>query len=128
MTMAGLAPTFLFFCVVASMISLSERSAIAQQSLSDLHLEAIQPADQRDPSAALNPFAGGAVSASDLAVEELVLTGTVRNEDEQYALLSGYLVRPGDRIAGYRVDQIDESRVVLKRLDEVYILPMEGGF
>ena len=75
-----------------------------------------------------DPFASGAVAADDLSVEDLQLTGIAfREGGKAFALVSGYLVSPGDRIAGFRVDRIDKETVRLKRLDEVYILALGGG-
>lgn len=102
----------------------------AQNVLSDLDIETFQKqAEKFQEQTIANPFAtgGGSNTAEDLSVEDLVLNGVVLGNDEQYALISGYLVRSGDTIAGYKVESIEELRVVLKRLDVTYILTMEGG-
>lgn len=104
--------------------------AQAQTVLSDLDIETFQKqAEKFQEQTVANPFATGGSSntAEDLSVEDLVLSGVVLNDAEQYALISGYLVRAGDTIAGYKVDSIEELRVVLKRLDVTYVLTMEGG-
>ena len=100
----------------------------AADSLSDLDIQTFQrQAEKFQEQTVANPFSGGASTADDLTLEDLTLSGVVRNKGEQYALISGYLVRLNDRIAGYRISQIDESRVVLKRFDVTFVLSMEGG-
>lgn len=100
----------------------------AAQSLSDLDWEGFeQHSGGAKVQSHTDPFASGAVAADDLSVEDLQLTGIVYNSGESFALISGYLVKPGDRIAGFRVDRVDKDIVRLKRLDEVYILALGGG-
>jgi hypothetical protein len=75
-----------------------------------------------------DPFSTGVSAAEDLTVEDLQLTGIVYGSPEDaYALISGYLVQPGDLIAGYRVDSIETDRVRLKRIDDIFILVLGGG-
>jgi len=75
-----------------------------------------------------DPFTTGVSAAEDLTVEDLQLTGIVfRDENTAFALISGYLVKPGDLIAGYRVDAIEKDRVRLKRIDDVFVLVLGGG-
>lgn len=112
------------------MLLCASSTGFAQTVLSDLDIESFQKqAEKFQEQTVANPFAtgGGASSAEDLSVEDLVLSGVVFNDTEQYALVSGYLVHTGDTIAGYKVDSIEELRVVLKRLDVTYVLTMEGG-
>lgn len=99
------------------------------QSLSDLDWDGFEAqTSEKTTRSHIDPFAGGSTSAEDLAVEELQLSGIVyRDENDAYALISGYLVRPGDRIAGYRVDLIEKDKVRLKRVDDVFILSLGGG-
>jgi hypothetical protein len=104
--------------------------ALWAQSLSDLDWEGFEQQSvglRIQPHT--DPFARGVVTADELTVEELQLTGVAYSDrtDKAYALISGYLVRPGDRIAGYRVDKIEKNRVRLRRLDEVVILSLGGG-
>lgn len=78
--------------------------------------------------ASVGPGGGKASSAEDLTIDDLEISGIVyRDEYESYALISGYMVRPGDKIAGYRVDKINPDRVRLRRLDEVVVLEIGGG-
>lgn len=100
------------------------------QSLSDLDWEGFERQSEGfKVQPHTDPFASGVVAADDLSVEDLQLTGIAYSgkSGKSYALISGYLVRPGDRIAGYRVDKIEKDRVRLKRLDEMFILSLGGG-
>lgn len=120
----------LFSWIVAATLLCAGSIGFAQTVLSDLDIESFQKqAEKFQEQTVANPFAtgGGSSSAEDLSVEDLVLSGVVFNDTEQYALVSGYLVHTGDTIAGYKVDSIEELRVVLKRLDVTYVLTMEGG-
>jgi hypothetical protein len=74
-----------------------------------------------------DPFAAGASNAQELVIEDLQLMGVVVGIDKSYALISGFVVEKGDIIAGFKVHTISRENVVLKRLDEVYVLSMGGG-
>lgn len=114
---------------VALAVMLAAAGPAAAQSLSDMDLSTFeQQTSQEVGQAHTDPFTSGVSTAEDLVVEDLQLTGIVyRSEAESYALISGYLVRPGDRIAGYRVDNIEKDRVKLRRLNEVIVLALGGG-
>lgn len=103
--------------------------AVRAQSLSDLDMSTFErQTEQQEIQTHTNPFASGVSTAEDLAIEDLQLTGIVyRDTNEAYALISGYLVRAGDRIAGYRVDNIEGDKVKLRRLNEVMVLALGGG-
>lgn len=106
----------------------TQGSAFAQ-SLSDIDLNSFERlSTDKETRTSTNPFASGVSSAAELAVEDLQLTGIVYKDDnEAYALISGYLVKPGDKIAGFRVDKIEKDKVRLRRLDEVMVLALGGG-
>lgn len=98
--------------------------------LSDLNREAFEKAVEpgEEGEGVASPFVPrAAVPKEDLVVEELQLFGIVVGDDEAYALVSGNLVRNGDRIAGYRVRQIGTDHIVLQKLDKRVILHLEGG-
>ncbi len=99
------------------------------QSLSDMQWEKfVGLSAGQNVKTHTDPFAGGVSSAEDLSIEELNLTGIVYGSDEDaYALISGYLVRVGDKIASYKVDLIEKDKVRLKRVDDVYVLTLGGG-
>lgn len=102
---------------------------IFAQSLSDLDWQGFMKHEgKQEVQTHTDPFASGNSAAEDLTVEDLQLTGIVYgDEKDSYALISGYLVRPGDLIAGYRIDSIDKDRVKLKRVNDVYVLVLGGG-
>ena len=79
------------------------------------------------PAGWKDPFSAGASSAQDLVIEDLQLMGVVVSPEKSYALISGFVVEKGDLIAGFKVHTISRENVVLKRLDEVYVLSMGGG-
>lgn len=115
--------------MLAAAAILAVAGAAAAQSLSDLDLSTFESQKtEQQTQTTTNPFASGVSAAEDLAIEDLQLTGIVfKDENDAYALVSGYLVRPGDRIAGYRVEKIEKDRVRLKRLTEVIVLALGGG-
>lgn len=112
--------------VVSVMVALAN---VRAQSISDLDLGGLERlSPDQETRTHTNPFATSASAAEDLAVEDLQLTGIVwRDDNNSYALISGYLVRPGDKIAGFRVDKIEADKVRLRRIDEVIVLALGGG-
>lgn len=113
--------------VLASVVLLIP--SLYAQSISDLDLGTFERQSQKgEVKANTNPFAGGLSSVEDLALEDLQLTGVVyRDEGHAFALVSGYLVKVNDKIAGYKVDKIDKDSVRLRRIDEVVVLSLGGG-
>ncbi len=79
------------------------------------------------PAGWKDPFSAGASNAQELVIEDLQLMGVVVSPTNSYALISGFVVEKGDLMAGYKVHTISRENVVLKRLDEVYVLSMGGG-
>ena len=121
----GFLMSVVFICALSCLIS---NSADAQ-SLSDFQWDNfVENASDGDVRAHTDPFASGMTSAEDLSIEELQLSGIVYYDDnEAYALISGYLVKPGDKIAGYRVDLVEKDRIRLRRVDDIFVLSMGGG-
>lgn len=79
------------------------------------------------PAGWKDPFATGMSTAQELVIEDLQLMGVVMGVDKSYALISGFVVEKGDFIAGFKLHAISRENVVLKRLDEIYVLSMGGG-
>jgi len=115
--------------VVVALAVFAAAGTVFAQSISDMDLSSFErQSAKQEVQTQTNPFASGASAAEDLAIEDLQLTGIVyRNDNDAFALISGYLVRPGDRIAGYRVDKVEKDRVRLKRLNDVIVLALGGG-
>ncbi|MFA5812123.1 MAG: hypothetical protein WC956_07340 [bacterium] len=117
------------FAAAAAFASIVIARSLPAQSLSDMDWEGFQKQQgKQEVQTHTNPFSGGVSSAEDLTVEDLQLTGIVySSSSDAYALISGYLVRPGDLIAGYRVDSIEKDRVKLRRVNDVFVLALGGG-
>ena len=94
-------------------------------SLSDLNTTGFQSRTKPAALSAENPFLKRELAPSDLMVEDLTLTGIVYHPEEAYALISGYIIREGDDIAGYKVKVVERDHVVLRQLDQVRILKLE---
>lgn len=94
-------------------------------SLSEIDTKAFQERTKPSIKAADNPFAKQTVSATDLLVEDLRLTGIVYRPDESYALISGYALKEGDNIAGFKVKVIEKDHVVLRQMDLTKVLRLE---
>jgi hypothetical protein len=110
--------------LLSAMLTLVVSLAFAA-SLSDLNMKAFQNRTAPTTTASENPFLKKNLSPSDLMVEDLTLTGIVYRPDEAFALVSGYIVKEGEDIAGYRVKLIEADHIVLKQLDQIKILRLE---
>lgn len=95
------------------------------ESLSELDTKGFQDKSALQSSGAKNPFVPQKASLQDLMVEDLHLGGIIYNQDEAYALVSGYVIKEGDEIAGYKVKAIERDHIVLRQLDQVRILQLE---
>jgi hypothetical protein len=118
---------FLAFAIFAVFIFASAQAL--SQSISELGWDDfIALTTKDDVRTQSDPFSRGAGTASDLTIEELQLSGIVyKNENDAYALISGYLLKAGDHIAGYRVDLVERDKVRLRRVDDIYVLALGGG-
>lgn len=117
----------LFIAVISNLMT---PAMLYGQSLSDIQWDQFVADKGRedDVRTHTDPFSSGASAAEDLSVEELQLSGIAYyDENDACALISGYLVRPGDRIAGYRVDAVERDKVRLRRVDDVFVLVLGGG-
>lgn len=110
-------------------IALCAASSAGAQSISDLNWAGFKEnLGEPEVQTHTDPFASGVSAAEDLMVEDLQLSGIVyASPEDSYALISGYLVKPGDLIAGYRVDAVEKDRVRLKRLEDIFVLVLGGG-
>ncbi len=118
--------TVFFLCFLLTMFLSGVAGA---QSLSDLSMKQFESETSKyQVQSHVDPFSSGVSAAEDLSIEDLQLSGIVfRDTKDAYALISGYLVRPGDMIAGYRVEKVEKDRVRLRRIDDVFVLALGGG-
>jgi hypothetical protein len=101
------------------------------QALSDFNWEGFQKrtgAEGVETQVHASPFSSGVSTVETLSVDELQLSGIVyASPSDSYALISGYVVRPGDLIAGYRVEAIERDKVKLDRVGKKFVLVLGGG-
>jgi len=91
-------------------------------SLSDLaieHLTSVKGSGIR------NPFVPGFVE-EEFDPTSLIVQGIVVGPDLKYALISGQMFTVDDRIGFYTISDIKPGRVILKQLEDKYIIRMEG--
>lgn len=93
--------------------------------LSDLNVKGFKERTAPSVSVEKNPFVPRKPLPQDMIVEDLHLTGIIYDPYESYALISGYAVKEGDEVAGYKVKVIERDHVVLRQLDQVHILKLE---
>lgn len=126
--MLGFAKRFLAGVIIFA-VAVCICSRVYAESLSDLDWQSFTAlGGTGEVKTQTDPFAQGVTTAGDLTIEELQLSGIVfKDDDDAYALVSGYLVKPGDHIAGYRVDLIEKDKVRLRRVDDIFILALGGG-
>jgi hypothetical protein len=97
------------------------------ESLSDLNLQDFTQKKVTTVTPTRSPFIPQRGGKEDLLVQDLRLTGIAYAEGAAFALVSGAIVRVGDRLGGYRVSTIERSRIILRKLDETVVLRMEGA-
>ncbi len=110
--------------VLFAIILLFSATASAD-SLSELNTKAFQDRVSPPVRASENPFLKQNVTPQDLLVEDLNLTGIIYEPGMARALISGYIVKEGDNIAGFKVKSIERNHVVLRQMDQVKILRLE---
>lgn len=106
---------------------ISFASAGWAQSLSERDMPGFKKQVEAPAQAARSPFAPAKPTEDEVSIADLVLTGVVIGRDVSYALVSGYVVQVGDKIAGHKVVSIGTDKVILQKLDQVYKLQLGGG-
>lgn len=98
------------------------------RNLSDLNRESFEGDKAEEPTdAGESPFVPKSKTKEELTIDDLILTGVAVGQQESFALISGVMVRVGERVAGHRVRQIGLDHVVLQQLDKRVILRLQGG-
>lgn len=95
--------------------------------LSDLNVKGFQGGDSFKMKEQRSPFVHSNPSTDEMNPHDLHLVGIAYNDSLSYALISGHILKLGERIGGYRVIDIKPREVVIKRLDESYVLKLGGG-
>lgn len=95
--------------------------------LSDLGREAFDKKMTTQGPSVESPFVPKPIAKDALLVQDLQLSGVALTDGAGYALISGQVVRLGDRIAGYHVKYIGDDQVILQHLDEQVVLRLQGG-
>jgi len=98
---------------------------VLASSLSDLDVKSFQQRTAPTVKGMENPFIKQNISMKDVMLEDLNLNGIVYNPSESFALISGFVVKEGDDIGGYKVKLIERDHVILKNLDQVKVLRLE---
>lgn len=118
--------TILIMTLIAAFVYMAQANAAP---ISDLNKQMFYKVTRSEPEhRKSSPFADRVSTPEELVVEDLQLLGVVVSNSRAYALISGYVVKEGDIVAGYKVTSIDRDQVVLKRLDEVFVLSLGGGY
>lgn len=99
------------------------------KSLSTVNKERFfKKADGGEGALAASPFAPKRLRDDQLKVDQLRLTGVVIGATQAFAMISGNAYQLGDRIAQYRLTQIDTDTVLLKKREKSIRLRVgEGG-
>lgn len=98
------------------------------RTLSDLNRESFEGEKVEEPTeTGESPFVPKSKTKEELTIEDLILSGIAVGQKESFALISGVLVRIGERVAGHRVRSIGLDHVVLQQLDKRVILRLQGG-
>lgn len=94
--------------------------ALFSESLSDINEESF--VSKSKAHALKSPFLKEEVAPEELMLEDLYLTGILYSPGSKFALISGYTIKEGDEIAGFKVSAIKKDRVILKQFDQIEVL------
>ena len=102
-------------------------TSLLANTLSDLNVKGFRGDESMQMKEKRSPFVYSRPAQDEILPHDLHLTGIAYNSGSSYALVSGYVLKLGDRIGGYRVIDIKTNQVTIKRLDESYVLKLGGG-
>lgn len=113
------------FLILSSSILLLASPSLAQtpSSLSDLSIESLD--EGQDTSDTRNPFEPEPTVAM-LDPRSLNLEGVISRGDTRLCLLSGKILRPGNKLGGFTVKSIYPGGVTVTSVNGELRLPMEG--
>jgi len=78
-------------------------------------------AKQTDPT---RPFSGSSAAVKKAKVNQLVLQSIVEQGGEKSVIVSGKLLKLGDKIGQYRLDEINTNQVTLISAEKRLTLPL----
>lgn len=91
-------------------------------SFSDMALEELTNASLNDVR---NPFAPGVVE-NEFDPTSLTIEGIIIGPNIKMALVAGQIISVDDRIGNYTVNDIRPGKIILRQLEEEYVVKMEG--
>ena len=113
--------------IIVQIAVITATTSLFANTLSDLNVKGFRGDESMQMKEKRSPFVYSRPAQDEILPHDLHLTGIAYNSGSSYALVSGYVLRLGDRIGGYRVIDIKSNQVTIKRLDESYILKLGGG-
>jgi len=87
---------------------------------------AIYAEEERDPFSPLINKTGLILIPKEIDVGGLLLEGVIYSEESPVAIINQEVLKCGEEIGGYRVLEINEKEVVLKKDKDEFILKLEG--
>lgn len=103
-----------------SMLDLKRLEKKQRKLMSTLNTDGFQ---KRQTAATHNPFVK---SFHDMSVSELVLSGIVYHPKKKVALINGFIVEAGDKIANFTIIRVERKAVILRSADGVFRLSLRG--
>lgn len=137
LTITGIGVVFLIFLVFAnvqkvqakrrSMVKTGETvtsslSAPISFETAEIEESAIKEGWGRDP------FFLGNVSRDDIELDGMVLNGIVWDEDSQYAIVNGEVIKVGDKLGDKKIVEINKDSVVLEQDGNRHTLTLPSAF
>ncbi len=98
------------------------------QTIADIHVEEFEKITKvEERSGIKDPFAPTKQSLKNLSIQDVQLFGIIHNKEEAYALVDGFMVKPGDMMGGYKIMTITADSIVVRKLDDVKTIRLAGG-
>lgn len=104
-------------------------SAIVVLSVFSTGAYAYEDHGARDPFWPLVSSSGAMISyGQDMSVSDMILEGILSSGEGVYtAIVNGSIVEAGDMIGAYKIEQIEEKKVILSKENETFELDLKKG-
>lgn len=113
-----------FRLIAVLLFSLLASFALRADSLSDLARDQFEKGPSALSPVSRSPFSPGSVSDSEIDLSSLSIQGIIWGPEAKMVLLSGRVVKQGEKIGKYLVKQVEVNRVLLSYGESVYPLKL----
>lgn len=124
LAITGMGIIALVFLLISYLPKSKDNKLASASRVTDVSFTSLQPEDSSSELWGRDPFSLDAPDIKEQGMEGLVLSGTVADKDNSYAIINNDVVKLGDEVGGMTIVEINEKNVVLDENGQRHILEL----